>query len=362
MTQAGFRQPDPFQQVFVSIDLETTGLNPHADTIIEVGAVKFRGDEVLDRYQTFVNPGRKIPQFIQQLTSINPSHLERAPSFAQIAGQVAEFIGDLPIIGHNVKFDIDFLTSHRLELSNKTYNTWDLASIFLPEAPEYNLSALAQYLGLTHAQAHRASADAEVTAAVFHRLLEIGSGYPAAKVAFIARAARTANATVADLLEGLIPHAASANSAIGQSAQAGPVGLNGLNLESLSHRLSDGAAEQLGVAIRRELTEQQVKSCWRPTAYSPGVSRLRGPPSAGRDAESRYPRHLSGTQANRGGRHRHWQKHRLPPAGGAVRGVPWATGRRVDQYHQPARTTDGKGHSSRHRHSGRLPASCIPVL
>ena len=264
MTQAGFRQPDPFQQVFVSIDLETTGLNPHADTIIEVGAVKFRGDEVLDRYQTFVNPGRKIPQFIQQLTSINPSHLERAPSFAQIAGQVAEFIGDLPIIGHNVKFDIDFLKSHRLELSNKTYNTWDLASIFLPEAPEYNLSALAQYLGLTHAQAHRASADAEVTAAVFHRLLEIGSGYPAAKVAFIARAARTANATVADLLEGLIPHAASANSAIGQSAQAGPVGLNGLNLESLSHRLSDGAAEQLGVAIRRELTEQQVEELLAP--------------------------------------------------------------------------------------------------
>ena len=264
MTQSGFQHIDPFRQVFVAVDLETTGLNSHSDTIIEVGAVKVCGGEVLDRFSTFVNPGRKIPQFIQQLTSINPSQLERAPAFTQIAGQLAEFLGDLPIIGHNVKFDLDFLHSHRLELRNRSYNTWDLASVFLPSAPEYNLSALAQQLDLEHANAHRAAADAEVTAEVFHRLLVIASGYPAAKVAFIARAARGAGAPVADLLEGLIPYSVGANAPLDRADGGGSVGLNGLNLESLSTRLSEPESGPLEKAVRRELSEQQVEELLAP--------------------------------------------------------------------------------------------------
>ncbi len=270
MTQSILQHIDPFQQVFVAIDLETTGLNPHGDTIIEVGAVKFRAGELLDTFSTFVNPGRKIPQFIQQLTSITPAQIERAPSFGQIAGQLAEFVGNLPIIGHNVKFDLDFLKSHRLDFPNPSYNTWDLASVFLPTAPEYNLSALAQQLDLPHPNAHRAIADAEVTAGVFHRLLQIGAQHPAPKIALIARAARTANAPVADLLEGLVPHSAGANSALAQSAAPGStggpssIGLNGLNLEALSHRLSDTPGAPLDKAIRRELTEQQVEELLAP--------------------------------------------------------------------------------------------------
>ena len=273
-TQTGLGQIDPFRQEFVSIDLETTGLNPHGDTIIEVGAVKVRNGEVLERFQTFVNPGRGIPHFIQQLTSISPSQLERAPSFSQVAGRLADFLGDLPIIGHNVKFDLDFLASHRLDLLNSSYNTYDLAAVFLPTAAEYNLSGLAQQLGFDHSQAHRASADAEVTAAVFHRLLQIAAARPAAQIAFIARTARNANAAVADLLEGLIPYAAGANAALG--AYAGPgavgpgsvgpgaVGMDGLNAESLSQRLSPPAAGPPGQALRRELTEQQVEELLAP--------------------------------------------------------------------------------------------------
>ena len=259
MTQVRLPQLNPLEQVYACIDLETTGLNPNADTIIELGAVKFRGGDVLERYQTFVNPGRNIPAFIQQLTSITPAQIERAPAFHQVAGQFADFVGDLPIIGHNIKFDLDFLKSHRLDLPNKSYNTWDLASVFLPTVPEYNLAALAKHLGLDHANAHRASADAEVTAQVFHKLLEIAAALPAAKIAFIARTARTANATVADLLEGLIPHARGANAILNQSDAGGGVGLNGLNLESLAGRVSAENGGLSSNALRRTLTEQQIE-------------------------------------------------------------------------------------------------------
>ena len=261
MTQSQLPQDDIFGREFVCIDLETTGLNSHSDAIIEVGAVKFRGGEIQERYQTFVNPGRQIPTFIQQLTSISPAQIERAPVFGQVAGQFAAFVGDLPIVGHNIAFDLSFLDSHGLPLTNRSYNTWDLASIFLPTLPEYNLGALAKHLGLDHSQAHRATADAETTALVFHRLLELGASHPAAKVAFIARAARSANAPIAELLEGLLPHARGANSG---AASPGPVGLNGLNLESLSNRLSDDSGDQPGKAVLRELTEQQVEELLAP--------------------------------------------------------------------------------------------------
>ena len=249
-------QIDPFTQEFVCIDLETTGLNANADTIIELGAVRFRRGEVLERFQTFVNPRRKIPPFIQQLTGISDEQVRRAPDFYQVQSRFADFIGDLPIVGHNVAFDLDFLNSHGLPLHNRRYNTWDLASIFLPTIAEYNLTELARRLGVLH-EKHRALGDAEATALVFHRLLEIGAEQSAAKVAFIARASRAANASVADLLEGLIPHAAGANA-------AGATAVSGLDLSSLSHRTSEtspaGSADgPVADAVRRPLTEQQVE-------------------------------------------------------------------------------------------------------
>ena len=257
---------DPFQQEFVCIDLETTGLNANADTIIELGAVRFQQGEVLDRFQTFVNPGRQIPTFIQQLTSITPAQIERAPAFHQVAGRFADFIGDLPIIGHNVAFDLGFLRSHHLPLPNRNYNTYDLAAVFLPALPEYNLTALAKHLDISHEQ-HRALGDAEATALVFHRLMEIASGHTAAKVAFIARAARAANAPVADLLEGIIPHAVGANAAL--SDAAGAAAVSGLDLAGLSQRISEPSPAVAGDApaanaVRRQLTEQQVEELLAP--------------------------------------------------------------------------------------------------
>ena len=91
--------PDGDHPVLVAIDLETTGLEPVVDEIIEVGAVKFQGREILGRFTSYVDPGRGIPSFIQQLTGITPADVEGAPSFASIAPDLEDFLGDHSIVG-----------------------------------------------------------------------------------------------------------------------------------------------------------------------------------------------------------------------------------------------------------------------
>ena len=122
----------PLEQTCVSIDLETTGLRAENDSILEVGGVRFRGDDVLETFQSFVNPGRDIPEFVQRYTGITPQDIRRAPPFHEIRGKLAEFIGLDPVVGHSVNFDLGFLESHGLPLSNQAYDTLDLATVFLP--------------------------------------------------------------------------------------------------------------------------------------------------------------------------------------------------------------------------------------
>ena len=135
---------NPLSQTFVALDLETTGLDSARDTIIEIGAVKFAGDEIIDSFQTFINPGRTIPEFVQRLTGISPNQVRRAPFFNSVASELESFLGPYPIIGHNISFDLRFLESHGLPLKNPNYDTWDLASMFLPGSNEYSLSYLSQ--------------------------------------------------------------------------------------------------------------------------------------------------------------------------------------------------------------------------
>ena len=82
----------PFEQEYVALDLETTGLDSNRDTIIEIGAVKFQGEDEIDIFRTFVNPGRTIPEFVQRLTGITPRQVQRAPSFPMVAGELGDFI------------------------------------------------------------------------------------------------------------------------------------------------------------------------------------------------------------------------------------------------------------------------------
>ncbi len=92
----------------VALDLETTGLDPQTDAILEIGARRFDGNRVEDEFSTLINPGRHIPDFISGLTGISDEMVRQAPPIRDVLDELAAFIGDLPILGHNIQIDLSF--------------------------------------------------------------------------------------------------------------------------------------------------------------------------------------------------------------------------------------------------------------
>ena len=162
-----------YGEVCVSLDLETTGLVTETDEIIEVGAVKFQGDQVLDTFQAMVNPYKTLSQFIKELTGITQAEVDAGSSFATVAPQLESFIGNNPIVGQNIAFDLAFLAKGGMNLSNRVYDTREMASVLLPRHREYSLLPLAASLGIEHPRLHRAMEDAAVTAKLFHALTNV---------------------------------------------------------------------------------------------------------------------------------------------------------------------------------------------
>jgi ATP-dependent DNA helicase DinG len=180
------RTESDFDQI-VALDLETTGLDPRRDEIIEVGAVRFAGHRVIDTFSSLVNPGRPIPAFITQLTKITDEMVAGQPRFAEIAPDLAKFVGDAPVLGHNVGFDLGFLQARNLLRHNQPLDTHELAAVALPSAAKYGLTALADALGIPVAAAHRALDDASTTRQVYLRLRETIQEFPPSLVAEIVR-------------------------------------------------------------------------------------------------------------------------------------------------------------------------------
>jgi DNA polymerase-3 subunit epsilon/ATP-dependent DNA helicase DinG len=162
----------------VSIDIETTGLSPDRDAIIEIGAVKFKGHRVEDEWSTVINPGRHIPEFITGLTGITDAETRNAPKLLDVAPDLEAFVEDAPIVGHNVRFDLSFLQRIGLFEYNEVIDTYELASVLMPTASRYNLGSLGKQLGILLPATHRALDDARVTMAVFNRLLEMARELP----------------------------------------------------------------------------------------------------------------------------------------------------------------------------------------
>ena len=159
-------------KVYVSLDLETTGLDSERDYIIEVGAVKFSKSRIIDTFESYVNPYGIIPEFVQRLTGITQENVAHAPPFAVIGSQLVDFIGSLPLVGHNIQFDINFLGKHGVVLDNPSYDTWDLATILLPTNTEYSLPLLSRDLGISIPRSHRALDDAHTARRLLLVLME----------------------------------------------------------------------------------------------------------------------------------------------------------------------------------------------
>lgn len=178
------------RDIVVAMDLETTGLNPEVDTIIEVGAVKMDGDEIIAEFDTLIYPGGPIPSRVMSITGITDADVMNAPRLPTILPKLRTFIGDAPILGHNIDFDIKFLGAAGLRLKNPLIDTYMLASVLLPRTPRYNLAALAEVFGEHLEGAHRAYNDALMSYRVYRHLWQQILTLPPATVAEIARAGR----------------------------------------------------------------------------------------------------------------------------------------------------------------------------
>jgi len=156
----------------VAIDIETTGLDPQADAIIEIGAVRFNGRRVEGEWNKLINPGKPIPPFITQLTGINDQMVRQAPPIRAVLEEFRDFVGDSPVLGHSVRFDLSFLRKYKILGLNDSLDTYELASVLMPSAERYNLGALGQALGVPLPATHRALDDARVTRAIYQILCE----------------------------------------------------------------------------------------------------------------------------------------------------------------------------------------------
>lgn len=158
---------------YISIDLETTGLNPKLDKIIEIGAVKVVEGQVVDTFSTFVNPGRKLEERIVELTGITDEQLNCAPDIEEVFPKLEEFLEDFPFVGHSILFDFSFLKKAAVNLNRpfekNAIDTLKIARKYLAQLEHRNLDFLCEYYQIPH-HAHRALQDAEATGILYQKL------------------------------------------------------------------------------------------------------------------------------------------------------------------------------------------------
>jgi DNA polymerase-3 subunit epsilon/ATP-dependent DNA helicase DinG len=171
----------------VAIDIETTGLDYQNDAVIEIGAVRFNGHRVEGEWTSLINPGRRIPPFITGLTGITDQMVIQSPPIKAILPELVDFVSNSPVLGHSVTFDLSFLRRYKILQANEVVDTYELASVLLPEARRYNLRALAQELGVLLPATHRALEDAQATRGVFLRLVDLAMDLPIHILAEIVR-------------------------------------------------------------------------------------------------------------------------------------------------------------------------------
>ncbi len=172
----------PLTGEVVAFDLETTGLSSRTDEIIEIGAVILRDGQEVDRFQSFVDPGRSLSKKIIDLTGITDKMLQGAPKLEEILPKFLEFCGDRPLVAHNADFDVGFISAacRKLDIPhNPTYiDTLILSQNLLPELGKFKLDVVANALSLPEFNHHRAADDALTCGLIYdrlrHRLAEMG--------------------------------------------------------------------------------------------------------------------------------------------------------------------------------------------
>jgi predicted DnaQ family exonuclease/DinG family helicase len=174
---------------FISLDIETTGLDYLCDEIIEFGGLKYVDGKPCEKLNLLIKPSKPIPEYITQLTGICNKMVENSPTFSQVSEQILEFIGNLPVVAHNIVFDLSFLEyfcrnvrgvnlsgeriNEYLVIPNEKYDTLVLAKTFLHFLAGFSLSDLKKYFEIEVESSHRALPDAQAAGEIFLKLLNI---------------------------------------------------------------------------------------------------------------------------------------------------------------------------------------------
>ncbi len=162
---------------YVVFDIETTGLSPRFNKIIEIGAVRIKEGRITDRYSQFVNPEVPIPYSITKLTSINDAMVLEAPTIEKVLPDFLEFVGDAILVAHNASFDTGFIKEFAkrqgLPFDCTVVDTMTLAHILIPELGKYTLDRLCKQFAVSLEHHHRACDDADATAQIFIKMLKM---------------------------------------------------------------------------------------------------------------------------------------------------------------------------------------------
>ena len=161
---------------FVCVDLETTGLNPKTDRIIEIGMVKVREGKIVDQFSSLINPRQQLEERIEQITGITQKELENQPLQKEILPQILEFLEEDVLLGHRVLFDYSFLkrafTNEKIPFERKGIDTLKIARKVVRDCESKSLPKLCSHYGIEY-HPHRALSDALATIELYRKLGEL---------------------------------------------------------------------------------------------------------------------------------------------------------------------------------------------
>lgn len=161
---------------FVCVDLETTGLNPKTDRIIEIGMVKVREGKIVEQFSSLINPRQQLEERIEQITGITQKELENQPLQKEILPQILEFLEEDVLLGHRVLFDYSFLkrafTNEKIPFERKGIDTLKIARKVVADCESKSLPKLCSHYGIEY-HPHRALSDALATVELYQKLSEL---------------------------------------------------------------------------------------------------------------------------------------------------------------------------------------------
>lgn len=163
------------KNIFVAIDVETTGLSPFANELIEVSAIKYKGNKKIDTFSTLIRPKVQIPYYITKITGITNDMVKNAPEVEEVMPELIRFVGESPIVAHNANFDYKFIQnySNNSFSKNQVIDTVPIGRKLYPELPNHKLGTIARHIGITEDGFHRAEFDCECCAKIYMEYLKV---------------------------------------------------------------------------------------------------------------------------------------------------------------------------------------------